>query len=278
MCNIWRERSEKEISPETVSRIFSDKLFKKTKLVKITGGEPTLHSNLPETIRVISELCPDTKIAINTNAYPFERIERVVDECIEVRDDLIFSIGLDGMGETHDYMRGRNCFSEVMKSVNYFEGLRNNKKVLFRFSFTLTPWNYESLPDVVNFAKKKGTYVGFRVMHLDKLYRNEGLKLNSNFMEKVKPILKDFGDNYFKKHIGANKKVNCYAFVNSVFIDPDGKFHACLYRESEGNGSLSRLWKGEEGRKIRNNVKRCSKCWSDCQTVPNIIAEFGAFK
>lgn len=289
MCNIWKERSKKEIPIEKVEKIFSDELFRKTKLVKITGGEPTLHTKIAEIIKIISEKT-DARISINTNAYPFERIKRVVDECIKVRDDLIFSIGLDGIGDVHNRIRGRECFDEVMRSVNYLEELKKNSEIKIRFSFTITPWNFSALPEVVKYAEKKGTYIGFRIMHLDRLYRNEDikLKLNGEFLEKIKPILNVYSNNYFKLHIAefggrfeGNTNVNCYAFINSVFIDPDGEFHPCLYRKSlsSGNGSptLTEIWKGEEAEIIRKEIKNCSKCWSDCQTLPNIIAEFGEF-
>jgi len=288
MCNIWKEKSKKEISIEKVKEIFSDKLFKKTKLVKITGGEPTLHSHIHDIIKIISEKT-DARISINTNAYPLERIKKVVDECIKIRKDLIFSIGLDGIGDVHNYIRGRECFEEVMKSINYLEDLKKKTEVKVRFSFTITPWNYSALPEVVKFAEKKGTYIGFRIMHLDRLYRNEDirLKLNGEFLNNIKPILKEHGTNYFKINIaefgakfgGSKRKVNCYAFINSVFIDPDGEFHPCLYRKSLDNGNLclSKVWKSEKAKEIREEIKNCSKCWSDCQTVPNIIAEFGEF-
>jgi MoaA/NifB/PqqE/SkfB family radical SAM enzyme len=275
MCNIWRERSFKEISPELVAKIFSDKLLRKTRLVKVTGGEPTLHSRLPDVIKVISDSC-DAKIAINTNGFPFERIKKVTERCLDIRDDLIFSIGLDGIGDTHNYIRGRDCYSEVMKSIDYFDELRDSKNVLYRFSFTITPWNYRDLPKVVELARRRKTYIGFRVIHLDKLYRNEDLNLSEGFIEEVKPIIEEVGDNYFKRKIGeTNKAVRCFAFINSVFIDPDGNFHPCLYRGSEGSGSLSEIWNNKRGRIIRKTIKKCKNCWSDCQSIPNIIAEFG---
>jgi len=279
MCNIWKDADETEISLELVERIFSDRIFRKTRLVKITGGEPTLHPELPGIIKLLTKLLPESRIAINTNGYPFERMKKVADECIRIRNDLVFSIGLDGIGEVHNYIRGRECFQEVMKTVSYLEKLRDSRNVLFRFSFTITPWNFKVLPEVVKLAKERKTYVGFRIMHLDKLYRNESLNLNHDFIQEFKPILKEVGDNYFKEHIGdEERKVRCFAFINSVFIDPSGHFHPCLYRDSVGDGELSKLWKGKEGRKIRDEIKNCSKCWSDCQTVPNIIAEFGEFK
>lgn len=277
MCNIWKEKSDVEIPVDTVKKIFSDELFRKTKLIKITGGEPTLHTQLPKIIEVISKLAPEAKIAINTNGYPFERIKRVVDACLEVRDDIIFSVALDGIGETHNYVRGRECYQDVVRTIDYLEELKRSKNVLYRFSFTITPWNYTDLPKVVELARERRTYVGFRVMHIDKLYRNVDLRANG-LKDEIKPMAKKVGENYFQENIGSDVTVNCFAFVNSVFIDPQGKFHPCLYREEEGNGELSKLWTDDRGKKIRDNTKKCARCWSDCQTIPNIIANFGEFK
>jgi MoaA/NifB/PqqE/SkfB family radical SAM enzyme len=81
MCKIWRERSSKEISPQLTEEIFSDKLLRKTRLVKITGGEPTLHSRLPSIIDAISK-SSRARIAINTNGFSFERMESVIERCL----------------------------------------------------------------------------------------------------------------------------------------------------------------------------------------------------
>jgi hypothetical protein len=55
-----------------------------------------------EIIEIISRCSPKAKISINTNAFPFKRMKNVIVNCLNVRNDLRFSIALDGIGKRHE--------------------------------------------------------------------------------------------------------------------------------------------------------------------------------
>ncbi len=120
MCNIWKIRSKDEISLEKAAEMFSDKFFRKTKVIKIMGGEPTLHSRFPELVKLLKECMPKVQIVVSTNGFPFKRIKRVIDTLLGIEPTIIFSLSIDGREKVHDKMRGiKGCFKEVRKTSLY---------------------------------------------------------------------------------------------------------------------------------------------------------------
>jgi MoaA/NifB/PqqE/SkfB family radical SAM enzyme len=180
------------------------------------------------------------------------------------------------------FIRGvKGAYKDVMKTVTLLDKLKRITNLHYRFSFTITPWNYKELPKVVKFAKKKETYVGYRIAHINDLYRNKNTSMNFEKEEIswIKNWIRKNSDNFFKEKIvkwcEGERAVECYAFVNSVFIDPEGFSHPCIYRRRVKGGKLSVFWNEKLGRNIRKITKRCKGCWSDCQSIPDIIAKLG---
>lgn len=285
MCNIWKKKEKTEISPEKVEKIFSKKIFRKTKLVKLMGGEPTLHSKFLEIIELLSELLPNAQKVVSTNAYPYKRMKKVINESVEIDSDIIFSLSLDGIGKTHDFIRGVNgVFSEVMKTARYLKEMeRKTKKVKLRFSFTITPWNYKDLEKIFRLAKKMETYVGVRLAHVNEhFYGNEEklktLNLEKNILINVQKILKTQGLNTFQKRIVETKlterKLPCLALINSLAIDPEGKIKPCIYSKSIQVRDIEKFWNSERAKLIRKKIYSCRSCWSDCQTIPDLKGEY----
>ena len=285
MCNIWKKKEKTEISPEKVEKVFSERIFRKTKVVKLMGGEPTLHSKFLKIIEILSELLPNAQKVVSTNAYPYKRMKKVINESVEIDSDIIFSLSLDGIGKTHDFIRGVNgVFSEVMKTAKYLKKIeRKTKKVKLRFSFTITPWNYKDIEKVIRLAKKMEAYIGIRLAHVSKhFYGNqEKLKLfgfNKKVLIDIHKILKIHGLNTFQKKITEAKltkrKLPCLAFINSIAIDPQGRVKPCIYSKAIRVSSIEKFWNSERAKLIRKKIYSCKSCWSDCQTIPDLKGEY----
>src|SRR5471030_1202794 len=58
MCDIWKRKRDKEITPGELRQILRDPLFKAVRYVGMSGGEPTLRKDLPEIGRVLVESLP----------------------------------------------------------------------------------------------------------------------------------------------------------------------------------------------------------------------------
>ncbi len=58
MCNIWKNKQEKEVTYEDLKQIFTDSFYSEVTGVGITGGEPTLREDLVELFRACIDFLP----------------------------------------------------------------------------------------------------------------------------------------------------------------------------------------------------------------------------
>lgn len=284
LCNIWKLKDKTEIPLKKVSEIFSQKTLKKLKLVKISGGEPTLHSNFLDIIKIIKSSLPKTLIVVSTNGFPFQRVKGIIEKSIEIDPEIIFSISIDGIRKTHDNMRGiENSFSEIMKTIKFLKNIEEKtKNVNLRLSFTISPWNYRDLEKVIFLAKRLNTYIGIRFFQTSKhMYGNNTvlreLYIDKNLIFYVNKTLRKLGLNTFQKNIVFNlvfkRKLICTAFTNSLCITPDAYVKYCIYSEKLFMANkLDELWNSKQSKIIRKKMYNCNLCWTDCQSIPDIIS------
>jgi molybdenum cofactor biosynthesis enzyme MoaA len=70
MCNIWRIKNPKELKISEVQKIFESPFFSHIKWISVTGGEPFLHENLPDLIRILGKSLPSLEgVSIPTNGF-----------------------------------------------------------------------------------------------------------------------------------------------------------------------------------------------------------------
>src|ERR1051326_683893 len=78
MCNIWTKKLEYEIDTDTFRRLLGDPYFSEVKHVGITGGEPTMRSDLAEFYEVLIPALPKLEAAsFITNGFLPERVVEV---------------------------------------------------------------------------------------------------------------------------------------------------------------------------------------------------------
>jgi len=111
MCHIWQQKRDHEITPAELDRVLGDPLFRDVAGVGINGGEPTLRHDLDELVQVMVRRLPRLRsLALITNsirpARVIEAIESVGSCCREHGLSLDVMVSLDGVGATHDRVRG----------------------------------------------------------------------------------------------------------------------------------------------------------------------------
>ena len=179
MCMIWKRKREHEVTPQELSDILSDNLFAKVKSVGVSGGEPTLRSDLPQLYNAICQALPSLKSAsIITNALnPEQVIERILaseDVCHKNQVRFSVMVSLDGVGKIHDLQRGREGnFNTAMHVIRYF---RDQTDIPVSVGCTITKRNLWSVDELLEFCKGEGLRVHFRIAEfINRLY-NEGEK------------------------------------------------------------------------------------------------------
>src|SRR5262245_13240152 len=127
MCNIWELKSSQELSLEQFDQIFSDPVYSRVEYIVLAGGEPTLRDDLPEIIELMHRHMPRIKkILLPSNVINRASIEnqyaRMARYCADHAIRLSLGVSLDGIGETHDKIRGvKGAFNKVMENVRFMK-------------------------------------------------------------------------------------------------------------------------------------------------------------
>ena len=99
-CDLWDRHEQLDVSAR-LPRLLDEAVQIGTKVLVITGGEPLLHPELFEAVRLAR--ARGLSVNITTNGL---LVERHWDELCAARPDSL-SFSLDGLAETHDRLRGQ---------------------------------------------------------------------------------------------------------------------------------------------------------------------------
>jgi len=107
MCSIWKSPPQAELTTAQFDAVLSDPLFRTVERLMISGGEPTLRSDLLELVTVFLKRMPSlAALSLITNGLAPERVVAVYGDiarlCAERGIRLSISVSLDGIGEVHD--------------------------------------------------------------------------------------------------------------------------------------------------------------------------------
>lgn len=177
MCDIWKRKRDKEITPDELRQILRDPLFTRVRYVGMSGGEPTLRRDLPEIGRALVETLPLLQaFGIITNAV---QSQIVIERSLQLAEvarghKLGFStmVSLDGVGPDHDSNRGVSGNYESAMLV--IERLRK-EKLSVGIGCTLTPENCYGADDLLLWCESSGIeFWEFRLgVEIKRVY-NEG--------------------------------------------------------------------------------------------------------
>jgi len=296
VCNIWKRYRinpfliRNELTLQEIKNVFSSSQYlRNIRDINLTGGEPFLCKHIVELCLYFMSQYSQLKISISSNGTKSKLITEKLREIIEkyelkkLENSFNLIISLDGIGVTHDRMRGiSGVYNKVMQTIEYIKKLPAKFNV--GLSFTITLENYRDLLKTYELSKKLNLGFSFRFAHISRnFYGNEEKKflwskeMLDEIEESINAILSesDVLNNYFYKNmIGYQRNprstYKCYSGTNSTFLDPHGNVYPCvLLNRKLGNvrdNSFDELWVSNEAKKVRKLISQgvCS-CWSQCE-------------
>jgi MoaA/NifB/PqqE/SkfB family radical SAM enzyme/polysaccharide pyruvyl transferase WcaK-like protein len=189
MCLIWQNKKDKEISADELATILSDDLFSDLQYIGVSGGEPTLRSDLPELFEAICSKQPRIRsTGIITNGIIEEVVKQRILACAEVCRthgvDFNVMVSLDGLDEVHDTIRGRkNNFNSAISLLDFFH---KDTDIPTSFGCTITTSNALYVDELLDYAKAEGLYGRFRIAEfIDRLYNDKQSEFIRAFDEKL---------------------------------------------------------------------------------------------
>ncbi|MCC6217034.1 MAG: radical SAM protein [Polyangiaceae bacterium] len=309
MCDSWRLPRGRELSPEAVSRVFTE--LGPLDVVRLSGGEPFLREDLAEVAVAVHEAARPLVLHVTTNGSLPERVLRFAAGFPAPRR-LRFLVSFDGMPTTHDESRGKAVtFARALETVRGLVALRAegldvsaNHTVISRRSLE----DHDALRDtlgalgvevqvVLAYAETAMYAVSRRGTRADDLASHDRYPLHpalagadcAGFVERLardaerlSPALRAakryYLDGLHQRLTGVARpapRPRCVALRSHVRLLPNGDVPVCQFNtEIVGNLTTQRLddlWRSQLAAEHRAWVDACRGCWAECEVIPSGI-------
>jgi len=270
MCYTWKYPSKPalEIHPEHLAT------FPEVTRLNITGGEPFIKEDLSEILTVLKKKAK--RIVISSNGS----LTRKTLEVMCKHRDVGIRLSFDGIGETHDRIRGIEGIHR--KALETLKGLKGLGIRDLGIAVTISDRNARDLVPLFKLAEEHGVELATAVLHnayyfhkTDNVIHNTAMieteikKLMAEYLDSSSP--KNWFRAYFTKGIidhmhGTERCLKCTMAKDSFFIDPYGDVRPCNVMDySFGNirqTSFDQIWTSREAETARRKVDVCTEnCW-----------------
>lgn len=169
MCRIWENKASSDITVEQLRKGLTSNIFSKVEAIGFNGGEPTLRKDLVDLVEVVLSTLPSLKhVSLITNAYKYKQVIEQIDKIgaliKRAKKNISFDVmvSLDGYGEVHDAVRGREGnFDNAIKVITH---IKNSPVVdSVRIGCTVIKENVLKLAPLLDFCSKNNVYIKYRL-------------------------------------------------------------------------------------------------------------------
>ena len=262
-CMNWSvEGSEEGFTKEEIIKLLDELHELDTEEIYISGGEPLLYPYIDEAILHANEL--GIKVTLATNGLEIRNHLEVIKKGVQ-----LVSMSFDGIGKTHDKMRGTpgafdNC-------VNMFKLLKENN-VKVRISAMIWKDNLKQIEEMISLAKNSGV----SKVNLAYLIPEERVKNNEEILipnkqyksiaEDVTKLREKYKSDDFDielrriNHLDENS-IDCPGGRNLLHINVHGKVSPCSWlAKVDKDNEFSDMWP-------EKSLKECIKKFDNLEKV-----------
>lgn len=305
MCNVWKDKSHNELSPNQIETIFSDSLFKNVLHVGLSGGEPTLRKDLVEIVSRIIKTTPTLKsLSITSHGFHPKKWEKTA-PLIKEQTSLLgiefrINISVDGVGSLHEEVRRvKGGWEKVKQTISVVQ----NQNIPLQLQCTVSKHNIFGVNEVLSFAKENDIDVIFRkATEIKRLYNKKILdefvtvsQENSFLSDFVvseelmsattnpsrRLFYRDLSKRLVKK---TDRKAPCHFQNNGVLLSAHGElFHCSIDENPLGNAleeSAEKIYFSKKSINSKNELfsKICPNCvhdqsgaWSPIELILEVL-------
>ena len=255
-----------EISVELWTRIVDELAQNQDEQVFLTimGGEPLMHPQLVELVRIAKTRMPGCNLDMSTNATLLPRhAEALVEAGI---DDVYVSI--DGpTPEINNPIRGRKSFERAITGLHALQEAteKAGRGPHVALNFTVTGMNYTYLPDMIRLAEREG--VGEVTVGLASYFTKEEGKASRAAFEDAtgRPFLSWAG--YCNEHQHANIEPARLRELMDEAESLTDKVEVMIAPTRYDTKAKSKFFTNEWRGVIQENT--CMKLWAQTTILPN---------
>lgn len=220
---------------ELVSRDFKN--------LYVSGGEPLIYKSIDEVLEYAHKL--GMKITLATNGWNVIEHLKTIKRCVE-----IVSISMDGIGSTHDKIRGISGSYE--RTIEALKALSENG-VTTKISSMIWKDNIQQLEDIVLKAKSVGvSKVNFAILvPVGRAENNGDILINKELYPRIFKQIDEYREKYknditveIKRQHGVSQEcLACPGGDMILHIDAFGKISPCSWVAKSECYEFSAMWK-----------------------------------
>lgn len=305
-CDIWKDPGPvpTELTAAEVAQVFGpSRRLADLRYVNLSGGEPFLREDIVEIARFFLAKYPGITVSIPTNGLLVTKSLRKIEEILAGHDPARLSMGvsLDGIGATHDRIRG--IPGNYEKCLELVKSLRAKWPALgVGIGMTLTPDNFTEVEAVHQLALDLSVGFTTRFAQASFYYHNDkpeqpqasgwtpALKIQAHqallkirdrrfaetglYRRALDPsyaFMSEAVDRTFADH----RTHDCFSGTYSFFLDPFGNVYPCIMlQKAMGNvreRPFDELWDAAAATEARDLIaRRACNCWTECETLPSL--------
>ena len=287
MCNIWQRKS-KDMTLKEIGQYA--KILKELKVpnVVVTGGEPFLHPDIVEIVKLLNDDGFSIRLQTNAELVTEEKIRALANAGLKN-----ITLSLDSLDEkTFDWIcNSKNLVQKVKKSLDM---AAENIKGFIVVNTAVSKINISELPEIVQFVHAKGAYSSLMPVHLrpdenvphfcygysrEMLFSKEDIpEIEKSYAEVLKMKKEGYRIINSRKYLEAsleylktgNYAWNCRAGERFFVIYSDGGVALCdafppLFHIKSNSPDKFRSTEYQEGaRRVRESCRGCmSACWRE---------------
>ena len=301
MCLNWTKKPVSELTVPQLRRVLKEgDLFRRIENVCISGGEPTLRSDLPEIIEVLYENLPRLrKLSIVTNALDTNMVLKYAEAIarLSLEHNILsrFGVSLDAMGEIHDRIRNvPHAYERVKETIDALLELRERIPFSIGMGTVVIPENFSELNKIAEFCKQNDIDLSYSILRFsNSILGNEAIQKKLAYTEEQQAFIRKFfyqelqknslldGEGYIYMHwrrmlLGNNKRTMPCPFMDQgLQLNPEGDLYYCEMSKPIGNvlqePARTTYYKPENLEYRKKLVARmCSSCVTPCQTLASV--------
>jgi MoaA/NifB/PqqE/SkfB family radical SAM enzyme len=278
MCNIWQLKPQEFLSIDDYAKVPSS-----LKDINISGGEAFMRSDVVDIVKVIHARCDNPRIVVSTNGFRTEKIVTAMEELRRTIPNIGVGVSLDGIGETHNRIRGvKHAWENATATLKQ---LRERGFTNIRIGFTAMNENVHEMRQVYDFANEMGVQFTTAVAQNSEIYfstqvntdvSNETLydalgyvmthELRSYHPKRWLRAYFESGTLVFNRE--KRRILECRAGIDFFYLAPEGIVYPCLTIPSpmgdlKGN-SFETVWESPQAAQVRREIDGCQQCWMIC--------------
>jgi MoaA/NifB/PqqE/SkfB family radical SAM enzyme len=278
MCNIWQLKPQEFLSIDDYAKVPSS-----LRDINVSGGEAFMRDDVVDIVKVIHQKAPKARMVVSTNGFRTDHIVRSMEELRKTIPNIGIGVSLDGVGATHDRIRGiKGAYDKALSTLRQ---LRDREFTNIRIGFTAMNDNTDEMRKVYDLAGELDVQFTTSVAQNSDIYfstqANENV-MNGDLTDALGYVMKNELMSYHPKrwmrayfesgslvfNQEGRRILKCSAGLDFFYLAPEGVVYPCLTIPSAMGDlrghSFEEVWESEEADKVRREIDGCEKCWMIC--------------